>query len=111
MLSIDQPSSKIVLILRACILLVVPLVGIVLAILVYRGLEGARAAIKAAEDEGTELLGEEYEDELPSLHSTDTALSSGRLASSGICYLMIIAWSLVFIATFFALLLSIICCM
>jgi len=86
LLTLDQSYSESVLTLPACILMLVPLLGIFLAVFVYIGLEGAKESIIAAEGEATNLLGKDYEKKLklPSIASTGKALCLGRMASRGI---------------------------
>ncbi len=108
LLAIDPSQSKVFLV-ATCTLLLIPILGIVLAIFVFVGVDAARDAMKAANKELSVLLPKDVE-KLPELHSPDEALTSGIVASNGIILSIGAAWFIVLIATLCTKLVSFIWC-
>jgi hypothetical protein len=99
LLSIDASNSLTVRALRSFSLIVVPIGGVIVAVFVFIGLEGARAAIRIALEEASKLIEQKDLKKLPSLHSTGNALQYGRLATSGITISIGLAWYFILVVT------------
>lgn len=86
--------------LRGYLLLLVPVVGFLLALLVWIGLAGAALAVRAALAEWERLSSPEGgRRQLPALYPTGWALWLERAASWGICALLAVTWVLFFVLT------------
>jgi len=79
--------------------ILIPLVGLILGILVLRGLRGADRAIEDTLDEWQSLsTAERPSSDYPSLASRETAVRLGRAASQGVTTTICIVWAVLLIA-------------
>ncbi len=77
----------------------IPLVGLILGVLVLRGLRGADRAIKDTLNEWQSLsTAERRPTEYPSLASRESAVRLGRAASQGVATTICVVWTVLLIA-------------
>ena len=82
----------------------IPLVGLILGILVLRGLRGADRAIEDTLDEWQSLsTAERPATDYPSLASRETAVRLGRAASQGVATTICVVWAVLLIAQLWSL--------
>ena len=84
-------------VLRGYLLLILPFAAFILTLLVFVGVIGSALAMRATLREWENLPISQVERSLmPSLHSRGLALSLGRVASWGICIMLLLAWGVLF---------------
>src|SRR3989304_1673076 len=77
--------------------ILIPLVGLILGILVLRGLRGADLAIRRTEWQSLSTA-ERPATDYPSLTSRETAVRLGRAASQGVATTICVVWAVLLIA-------------
>ncbi len=83
---------------RGYVLLLIPATGFLITFLVLLSLIGAGMAMDEVRREWDERLrAEEASSSLPPIHARGWPLMLGRLASQGICGVMLVVWAVVFL--------------